>query len=191
MEIKNLLPIHTRQELRAWFLENSAREKECWVLVNRSKTPSNHAIAYLDVVEEALCFAWIDSTCKKTADGKIVQRLTPRKPNSPWTELNKERVRRLAKLGLMTEAGYAVLPDMNPEHFKIDPVIKHWLQNNPDAYANFKNFPPLYQRVRINTLQKKKQQPDIFQIRFAKFKENTKKNIMYGNWNDNGRLLDY
>ena len=38
-------------------------------------------------------------------DGKRKQRFTPRKKNSPWTELNKERVRRLEKLGLMTEAG--------------------------------------------------------------------------------------
>ncbi len=61
-----------------------------------------HAIPYLDAVEGALCFGWIDSTRKKTASGFLAQRLTPRSRKSKWSELNKERVRRLTRLGLMT-----------------------------------------------------------------------------------------
>ena len=62
---------------------------------------------YLDAVEEALCFGWIDSTVK-TIDGVTLQRFGKRVKNSQWTELNKERCRRLEALGLMTDSGRAV-----------------------------------------------------------------------------------
>ena len=59
---------------------------------------ASDALRYMDVVEEALCFGWIDPTCKN--DGGIpLQRLSPRKKGSRWTELNKERCRRLENWG--------------------------------------------------------------------------------------------
>lgn len=56
-------------------------------------------------MEEALCFGWIDSTVKKLDTGITIQRLSPRKKGSIWSELNKERCRRMEKLGKMTQAG--------------------------------------------------------------------------------------
>ena len=74
--------------------------------------------------EEALCFGFrLNSTRKKTASGFLAQRLTPRSRKSKWSELNKERVRRLARLGLMTPHGEKCLPEMNPETFRIDSYI--------------------------------------------------------------------
>ena len=81
--------------------------------------PSPGTLCYLDVVEECLCFGWIDTTRKKLPDGKLIQRLTPRSKNSKWSELNKERVRRLEKLGFMTDEGRKSLPDMSLD-FVID-----------------------------------------------------------------------
>ena len=52
--------------------------------------------------------------------GKALQRLSPRRATSGWTELNKERVRRLEKTGLMTESGRAMLPPMGQKSFKPD-----------------------------------------------------------------------
>ena len=83
----------------------------------------------------------------KLIDGKRMQRFTPRKKNSPWTELNKERVRRLEKLGLMTEEGRAVLPPMGARSFQIDPDIEAAMKA-ARCWSKFKSFPPLYQRVR-------------------------------------------
>lgn len=91
----------------------------------------------------------------------------------------------------MTESGRAVLPDMSPQGFCIDGDILKALQADCTVYKNFGNFPPLYRRVRIDTIQIKKKQPELFESRLKKFIENTRKNIMYGEWNDNGRLLDY
>lgn len=105
MEITLLLEFSERQQLRDWLTENHASAKECWVTMSRSKNPPSGVLPYLDVVEEALCFGWIDSTLKKLPDGRLAQRLSPRRKKSHWTELNKQRCKELESRGLMTQAG--------------------------------------------------------------------------------------
>ena len=107
---------------------------------------------------------------------------------SAWSELNKERCRRMERLGRMTDAGRAVLPDMTETGFVIDQDILRALQSEETVWKNFQNFPPLYQRVRIDTIQNKKKQPELFQGRLRKLIENTRANKMYGEWNDYGRV---
>lgn len=97
----------------------------------------------------------------------------------------------MEKLGKMTEAGRSALPDMSSAGFIIDKEILKALQTDNEVWENFLKFPPLYQRVRIDTIQIKKKQPQLFQRILQKLLENTKKGTMYGEWNDNGRLLDY
>ena len=106
MEIVNLLHFGNRSELRQWLKENHHKEKCCWVVTYRSKfPPAWPAISYIEVVEEALCFGWIDSTLKRLPDGRLAQRLSPRRPKSHWTQLNMDRCVDLEDRGLMTEAG--------------------------------------------------------------------------------------
>ncbi len=83
------------------------------------------------------------------------------------------------------------MPNMSPSGFMIDSDVLTALQFDKLVWENFLNFPPLYQRVRIDTIQIKKKQTELFQSRLEKFIENTRQGIMYGEWNDNGRLLDY
>lgn len=109
MEITLLLEFTQRQQLRDWLQENHASAKECWVVMSRAKNPMG-VLPYIDVVEEALCFGWIDSTLKRLPDGRLAQRLSPRRKKSHWTELNKERCRRLIQEGKMTDAGLNVIP---------------------------------------------------------------------------------
>ena len=109
MEINLLLEFSDRDQLRSWLEENHRTHKECWVACYRGKEPRKDALPYLAIVEEALCFGWIDSTNKRLPDGRLAQRLSPRRKNSHWTELNKERCRDLERRGLMTEAGLAEL----------------------------------------------------------------------------------
>ncbi|MDU1845393.1 YdeI/OmpD-associated family protein [Niallia alba] len=189
MEMKNLIRVKTRQELRDWLEENSYTARFCWVIVSMSE--QTEVIQYLDAVEEALCFGWIDGIKKKIAETELAQRLSPRRKTSDWTELNKERVRRLDKLGLMKEGGLKILPDMRPESFTIDKDIEMLLKEDERLYQNFLNLPELYRRIRIDTIQSYKNEPDIFNKRLNKFIENTRKNEMYGQWNDNGRLINY
>lgn len=109
MEIVNLLPARNRAELREWFTENHATVRECWVVMTRSKQPTEGVLPYLDVVEESLCFGWIDSTLKRLPNGHLAQRLSPRRKRSHWTELNIERCADLERRGLMTDAGRSAL----------------------------------------------------------------------------------
>ncbi|MBT2218089.1 YdeI/OmpD-associated family protein [Virgibacillus dakarensis] len=189
MEIKNLIGVKTRQELRNWLEENSNTERFCWVIVSMSK--QSEVIQYLDAVEEALCFGWIDGIKKKISDTELAQRLSPRNKTSNWTELNKERVRRLDKLGLMKEEGLKILPDMRPESFAVDKDIENCLKEDEQLYRNYIHFPELYRRIRIDTIQSYRNDPNTFNKRLDKFIKNTKKNKMYGQWNDNGRLINY
>ena len=143
---ENVLPVKNRIEFRQWLTLHASKETECWITVKRGKPIDPDVFYYLDAVEEALCFGWIDST-HAVIDGVRMQRFSPRKKNSPWTELNKERVRRLEKLGLMTDAGRAVLPAMGARSFKVDPDIETALKQ-ARVWSKFKSFPPLYRRVR-------------------------------------------
>lgn len=186
MEIEKLIPVKSREDLRSWLQKNCKTEKFCWILV--SMTPIPDMLLYLDAVEEALCFGWIDGVKKKVSETELAQRLSPRSKKSSWTELNKERVRRLEKLGFMRDEGRMVLPDMDHDAFRIDKVIEQRLKEEKQVYENFMAFPDLYKRVRIDTIQSNKNQPELFKRRLDKFITNTRENKMYGQWNDNGRL---
>ena len=105
MEIFNLLELKDRSQLRQWLEANHATERQCWVIMYRKNRPEWDALAYIEIVEEALCFGWIDSTNKKLPDGRLAQRLSPRRKGSHWTELNKQRCQSLIERGLMTQAG--------------------------------------------------------------------------------------
>ena len=67
--------------------------------------PRVASYTYIEVVEKALCFGWIDNTLKRLPDGRLAQRLSPRRPKSHWTQLNMDRCVGLEDRGLMTEAG--------------------------------------------------------------------------------------
>ncbi|WP_211085731.1 YdeI/OmpD-associated family protein [Paenibacillus xylanexedens] len=189
MEHVHCIPVTSRDELRNWLQTHGKVEKSCWVMISLKPVPDT--LLYLDVVEEALCFGWIDGVKKKISETQLAQRLSPRRKRSSWTELNKERVRRLEKLGFMHDEGRQVLPVMDPNAFIIDVVIEQKLKEDHQVYANFMSFPTLYQNVRIDTIQSVKNQPALFQSRLDKFITNTKENKMYGQWHDNGRLLNY
>ena len=189
MNEQNVLNISNRGAFRAWLEEHASTEKACWVEVKRGKPTDPNTFYYLDAVEEALCFGWIDST-QKYIDGKRMQRFSPRKKDSPWTELNKARVLRLEKLGLMTDAGRAVLPAMGARSFRIDPEIKAAMKQ-ARCWAKFKRFPGLYQRVRAyNVAFYKKRDPAMYQRALNHLIEETGKSRMFGEWNDYGRLSE-
>jgi len=188
--MKNLLTATTRNQLREWLTLNAEIETEAWIYATQKVETGK--VLYLDIVEEALCFGWIDSTKKKLEDG-TVQRISPRKKNSNWTELNKERVRRLEKLGLMAVKGRECLPDMSEDSFVLLPEVLEALQADCQVWENYQQLPCLYKRVRIDTIQfcLKLNQRDLFEKRLQKFIDNTRENQIYGAWNDDGLLLGY
>ena len=185
-----VLKIKSPKAFRTWLSKNHDKQSECYLNVKKGRPIDNKTFYYLDAVEVALCFGWIDSS-QKVIDGIRYQRFSPRRKNSPWTELNKERVRRLEKLGLMTDAGRKVLPDMNVEHFKIDKDIIVALKKSK-TFTIFEKFPDLYKRVRAYNISFYKNiNPVAYKKALDHLIEQTTLGKMYGEWNDYGRLLNY
>ena len=89
---------------RAWLAAYHDTARGVWVAYWR-KTSGRDTVAYEDLVEEAICFGWIDSTVNILDDERGLQLMTPRKPKSGWTRLNRQRVAALEAHGRMTDAG--------------------------------------------------------------------------------------
>jgi uncharacterized protein YdeI (YjbR/CyaY-like superfamily) len=89
---------------RAWLATNCDTVRGVWVASWR-KASGRDPVAYEDLVEEAICFGWIDSTVNILDDARGLQLMTPRKPRSGWTRLNRQRVATLEAEGRMTDAG--------------------------------------------------------------------------------------
>lgn len=188
-DFKNVLNCEKRQDFHYWLKNNHQIEHECWLNLNikSKKIENDNSLNYIDAVYIALCFGWIDSIVRKI-DNHLFLRFSPRRKNSLWTELNKERCRWLISHNYMEKKGYSILPNLN-EPFKIDLDILEFLQSDLDIWNNFNNFHDLYKRVRIGNIQRNRRRVDIFNRMLNNFKKKTKNNKMYGEWNDYGRLL--
>lgn len=179
MEIHPTLYVPDRAGWRQWLAEHHASAQAIWLVSYKAAT-GRPSVPYLHAVEEALCFGWIDGIAKRMDAERTAQRFTPRRPRSHWTELNKERARRLIAAGLMTDAGRAVLPDLAPEAFRIADDILAALQADPVVWANFQQFPPLYQRIRIGYIEEVRKQPPVFAQRLENFLLKTRQGKQFG-----------
>ncbi len=187
-EIK-VVNLKNKKQLRTWFINNHKTNNDLWIPIKAGK-PNNINLSYLDAIEEALCFGWIDSINKSHPKYGHIVRFTPRRKTTHWTELNKERCRRLIKLKKMTRYGMEVLPDLNKE-FTIPRCLKNILDKNAQLAHNFYNFPKLYQTIRIDSIYRyKKIDKKLYKKSLANFIKQTLNNKMYGQWNDYGRLLE-
>jgi uncharacterized protein YdeI (YjbR/CyaY-like superfamily) len=84
----------TRRELRAWLDEHHDTATELWVGLYK-KGSGRPSVTWSEVVDEALCFGWIDGIRRGIDDQSYMNRITPRKPNSNWSEVNIRRVQEL------------------------------------------------------------------------------------------------
>jgi uncharacterized protein YdeI (YjbR/CyaY-like superfamily) len=183
-----LYDIKSREEFRKWLSLNSQKKTQCFVFVKMGKPiEQEECLFYLDAVEEAICFGWIDSVTKKDDEFGLMQRFSPRRKNSNWTELNKERARRMIKLGRMTKFGEKVLPNLG-EKFKIDDELNRIFQDDVELLEKIKTLPELYFKIRVDNILKVKKDKEKFKFRLEKFIKETKKGKFYGQWNDFGRL---
>ncbi len=98
--------VRTRGQWRQWLQQHHGRDAGVWLVTFRqgSGQPSP---GYDAVVEEALCFGWVDSRPKKLDERRTMLWFAPRKPGSGWARPNKLRVERLIEQGLMAPAGLA------------------------------------------------------------------------------------
>jgi uncharacterized protein YdeI (YjbR/CyaY-like superfamily) len=185
MEVTTTVRASTRQDWRAWLQANHETAAEIWLIYD--DRPEGLSVSYLDSVEEAICFGWIDGIQKRLSFVERAQRFTPRRPNSNWTELNKQRARRLIQLGCMTDAGQRMLPDLS-EPFVVADDILEAVQAIPQAWSVFQQLPELYIRVRVGYIEEMRKQRAEFERRLNHFVSKTAAGKQFGNWNDGGRL---
>jgi uncharacterized protein YdeI (YjbR/CyaY-like superfamily) len=110
MEYRGRPLIHPRTiaEWRDWLTRHHQDTDGVW-LARWKKASGRIPLDYAQIVEEALCFGWIDGVTNTLDDGRQVQLLTPRRRGSGWSPSNKERVERLVADGRMTDAGMRVI----------------------------------------------------------------------------------
>lgn len=139
-----------RAQWRAWLEANHDTASGVWLCSWRAVT-GRPTCPYPEVVEEAICFCWIDSTASRLDDDRGLQLLTPRRPKSTWTRLNRQRAANLEEADLMTDAGRRAveIAKGNGKWTILDPVedlvepddLSAALDANPLARRTWDAFP--------------------------------------------------
>ncbi len=94
--------------LRAWLEAEHDRTTSCW-LVTFKKSAGERYLPYNAIVEQLLCFGWVDSLPRALDAERTMLLISPRKPGSNWSKDNRERVAKLEREGLMADAGRAIV----------------------------------------------------------------------------------
>lgn len=146
-----------RKSWREWLEKNHQNEDAVWLVFDKG---SNRSMSWQDIVEEALCFGWIDSRPGKVSETQSKIYVSRRKPKSVWSKINKKHVERLMSQGLMTPAGIKSIEiaKTNGSWNALDlsdnlvyPLeLEEMFEVNQAAKTNFDNFPVGSRR---NTLQ--------------------------------------
>lgn len=151
MEIGEIFYPQTRGDWRQWLESNHQSKGEIWLRRFKKET-GKPSISYDDLVEECLCFGWIDGVIKKLDAESNVQRITPRRAKSYLSELNRQRVWKLQREGLMTPAGLAALGDQvgSPEDpWEMPAWIAEQLRADPELRDAVEQLPFFYRRLKL------------------------------------------
>ncbi len=148
----------TPAEFREWLEKNHDQASELMIGFHK-KASGKKSITYQEALDEALCFGWIDGVRKKLNETSFVQRFTPRKPKSIWSNINVNHVERLKKEGRMQAPGLAAFERRDPKRTgiysfendpaKLAPDYEKKFRQNKKAWKFFEEQPPYYKRLMI------------------------------------------
>lgn len=149
MKLEETLYVADRKTWRAWLAKRHKSETEIWLIYYKKRT-GKPSIPYADAVEVAICYGWIDGKVKKIDDERYMQRFSPRKIKSSWSELNIERAKKLIEQGDMTEWGLEIYQDgmrtnrivPSSKNLTVPSDLSVVLKKNRKAWGNFQNLPP-------------------------------------------------
>lgn len=145
----------TPAHFREWLRKNHAKVPELMVRCFKTHAREQGA-TYLQALEEALCFGWIDGVRRSLDEDSFVVRFTRRKAKSKWSAVNLRHFKRLKAEGRIDPAGDAMFrardKNATPYSFetrpvKLDRASQALLQSNARAWAFFQSRPPWYQRT--------------------------------------------
>lgn len=91
-------------ELRNWLLQNHAQKESIWLVTYKKEVPENY-VSIPEVLDQLLCFGWMDGIRRKLDDTRTMQLIAPRKVEH-WAKTYKDRFAKLEALGLIHQAGY-------------------------------------------------------------------------------------
>ena len=106
LDTLEVVDVPDRAAWRTWLETHHTQPAGVWLTLYK-KESGQRQMTYADAVEEALCFGWIDSHPRKVDASCFRLLFCQRKPKSVWSAVNKERIVRLRKAGLMMPAGEA------------------------------------------------------------------------------------
>jgi uncharacterized protein YdeI (YjbR/CyaY-like superfamily) len=101
---RKIRSFRTEAALEAWLATNHARESELWLKIHK-KGSGLPSVTHAQALDVALCWGWIDGIRKAFDEHSFLQRFSPRKPRSLWSQINREHVARLTAVGRMTPHG--------------------------------------------------------------------------------------
>jgi uncharacterized protein YdeI (YjbR/CyaY-like superfamily) len=144
------LDVRSRRQWRAWLAKQHTSSPGAWLVFHKAHTGVK-SIRYEDTVREALCFGWIDSLVKRLDDDRYALKVTPRRPASKWSDINRKRWRELKAAGLLTPAGLAAAPTSNtyaprPVIPLLPAYIAKALKANSTAWEFFRGLAPTHRR---------------------------------------------
>ena len=158
MEIYNGTPAveaPNREAWRQWLTQNHEQENAVWLIIDHKESGVD-SVYYDAAVEEALCFGWIDSKPNKRDTGSYYLFFAKRKAKSNWSKVNKKRVEKLIKQGLMAAPGLQMIElakqtgtwdALNDVENLVMPAdLQDLFNKHPQALENYQNFPPSTQR---------------------------------------------
>ncbi len=171
-----------REKWRAWLSANFDKEKEVW-FVFPMKAAGEEALSYNDAVEEALCFGWIDGVIKHIDPTHRAQRFTPRRPASPYSRPNIERLIWLEEQKLIHPSiRERVLSIIKAPYLFPEDIIAA-IKRDEKAWEHYNSFAPSYKRIRVAYIDAARKRPEEFQKRLDSFIKKTRENkliIGYG-----------
>lgn len=155
------IEVTSRAELREWLAANHTRTTGVWLVTFRKAEGMNH-VPYAAVVQECLCFGWVDSLPRKKDDARTMLWIAPRRPGSNWSRINKAHVATLQATGLMTAAGQAAIDRAmadrtwtaldDVEDGILPPDLLAALDSAPGMQAVWDAYPPSVRRGALEVL---------------------------------------
>ncbi len=155
------LHVDDRATWHAWLEANHATARGVWLITWRPRT-GRPRLEYEDMIEEALCYGWVDGTGGVLDEEHGRLYFAPRKPRSVWAASNKARVEKLIAEGRMTAAGMAAIERAkangsweileSSDRLKVPDDLAAALASRPPAAANFAAFSPSLRKMTLGWL---------------------------------------
>src|SRR5258708_14900220 len=101
-----IVEVRDQPAWRRWLEANHDVPDGVWLKFAKKASPTS-TVTYAEAVEEAICFGWIDGQVRRCDEHFYLQRFTPRRERSKWSQINREKAERLIADGRMHAAGLA------------------------------------------------------------------------------------